>query len=229
MTLISGEPGDLDEINEDDAWREFEHLWKLRPFEEIDGAILLDWQIEDLIETVYENPPLPGSYKLPASYIAYIISRKRALHNWDTDYLFKKEEPSDSFNQTKLIQARLKLNPKFSKLLGQSDLRWYHRLLFVKFRIAKKVANTFLTDTILTRGIYPNTFYDYDRYFKKSHFYSSNLEYMLMSESPRKQKWFFRGSWKTSRKAELKILCQMQPNIDLEREYRLVTGKRVND
>jgi len=47
----------------------FEVFFELRSFEEVDGWVLLDWKIDELLESSIPDPTLPSTYKIITAYM----------------------------------------------------------------------------------------------------------------------------------------------------------------
>lgn len=56
---------------------------------------------------------------------------------------------------------------------------------FIRFKSLTLISQEFLAETFILRGIYPDTYYDYDMYFTtlNSYFYSIVMEFMLIAET----------------------------------------------
>ena len=54
ITLISAEPGYIDDVQELDHWQKYEVLWTARPVDEVDGYVLLPWKMDDVINSSFD-------------------------------------------------------------------------------------------------------------------------------------------------------------------------------
>lgn len=180
---------DVDEESEELAWeiemyRAFEHYWSLRPFDEQDDLVLLDWQVEEILEEAIDDPQFPESYNLIDSY------RKSFCNNSHlTNYLLPKRIEVDdivqrtAYTRQKVLKSRLVVSDKFNETFRVAGVMRQPSL--VKFKSHALIVNTFLVESLVYKGLYPYTEYDYDMYIFKSHqFNQLFLECLLITEKP---------------------------------------------
>jgi len=137
--------------------------------------------MEDLISNVFLDYSFPGSYKLSYSYKACILNDRRVPTKFDINYFQSIAKPLDSFDKKKLLLSKLNLNPLYE--LELYEARTHKEVRFIRFRSTVVISNTFIGETFMSRGIYPDTYYDYDTYFNHSQFNYLFMEFMLKADS----------------------------------------------
>jgi hypothetical protein len=116
------------------------------------------------------------------------------------------------------------MNPKFDQYFHKAILG--ARLLLIRFKSAALVANVFIGETIMARGIYPDTYYDYEKYFNPFNFSFNFFEFMLISNRLKRSN-FFRVNKKTSKEIDQLILQRLVSHADIYEEYKLIRRRRL--
>jgi hypothetical protein len=222
MTMLATD-GYHNDMHELDWVRQYEHLWSLRPFEQLDGLVLFDWEMDEIVANVMEFPSFSDSYKLYTPYKARLLNTRRQLNSVDSDNILNQLKLVDSFDLHKLLAARLQLSWKFGKeqvnptvLFDSAILKFYRRKQLLKFRSVESISTVFLAETVLGRGIYPYSEYHYDRHFAPSNYYTIFVEFLLISEA--KPSHFF-GPKKRLKEIEKSMLQELQPDDEIYYDY----------
>lgn len=181
VTLL-GSDDDVDEELLDDRllWEEMELFASLRPFEEQEGAVLVEWDFDELLEIMHETPTLPDNYPLVDSFVSILENIPKNRYNINLKKIVN-EDVNEDVNRKALIKHKLSLTMSSRKtyLLNYSKISFKSDI--VKFKSKAKIQNEYLTETELCRGLYPKFKYDFELYVAKNiNLYCLFLEYLLI-------------------------------------------------
>src|ERR1700733_10430324 len=107
--------------------------------------------MEDIIESIVEEPLLPTAYKLTLSYTLATLRKKRKYNSFDLNYIIKKPIKTSIFDRTKFLQAKINLNVQLENLYMASRL--YKQVQYIKFKSVSVINNIFIAETLVARGI----------------------------------------------------------------------------
>jgi hypothetical protein len=128
-----------------------------------------------------DDPKFPNSYNLVDSY-RLSFCQNTSL----TKYVLPHIEVDDitsrvGYAKQKLLQSKLIVSDKFND--HYYSVNFVRQYSLVKFKSYALIVNTFLIDSLVYRGIYPYTEYDFEMYISKSQMFNQLfLECLLITE-----------------------------------------------
>lgn len=177
---------DVDEYLDWDGelYQMFEVYFTQRPFDEVDGLVLLDWQVEELLDQAMDDPKFPESYDLVDSYRLSFCEDKHI-----TKFILPHKANDDDFasrvayGKQKILQSKLIVSDKFNSYYYSVNMVRQYSL--VKFKSYALIVNTFLIESLVYRGVYPYTEYDFAMYTSNSQLFNQLfLECLLITDDP---------------------------------------------
>lgn len=177
---------DVDEYLDWDAemYQMFEVYFTLRPFDEVDGLVLLDWEVEELLDQAIDDPKFPNSYSLIDSYRLSFCNNKNLTKYILPNQIEINELASRvAYGKQKVLQSKLVVSEKFNS--HYYAVNFVRKYSLIKFKSYALIVNTFLIESLVYRGIYPYTEYDFEMYISKSQMFNQLfLECLLITETP---------------------------------------------
>lgn len=179
-TLVCGTEDEDDEVLTDSLlWEEMELHASLRPFEEREGSVLLEWDFDELLDNISEIPNLPKNYPLIDSFIDSLntIPHNRYNINLTDSEILNNDESRKSLNKYKL-----NLTTEYRKAyLSNYRKKVTKDAEIVKYRLRANFLNDYLSETELRRGLYSNLKYDFELFSSNNiNLYCLFLEYSLI-------------------------------------------------